>query len=538
MDVLSEFKNNSYCCVADPGGASKKYKENKEKKKRCITLFIVLDHLSKRIKDKRVMILGFGREGRSSLKLLYPLFSAKEFIIADGGDITEEDVKNVVSDPDNIRLICGKDYLEHFDECDIILKSPGIVLDEEHLSKVALINDKDDLDDTDDTDSGKPELSSQMQLIYECMRDHIIGITGTKGKSTTTTLTYHVLKEAGFNAYLGGNIGIPVFDLVNDISDKDDKVDRVDIVDRGDIFLVLEMSCHQLEYMNVSPKWAMLLNIYEEHLDHYGSFEKYEKAKRNIYVNQKPGDLLYVGAGFEPGTGLDRSRNIKYNGISKTVVYSEGNPDFDKDKIKLVGLHNYTDIAFVYSLCKDLSISDEVFKRALESYEPLPHRLERFGTYGGITWFDDSISTIDETTINALKTIQNTGSVLIGGMDRGISYVNLEEFLLSSFERNVILMDETGKRILNEISDILVGRGISFEKKETMITFKERGLVIHYTDKMEDAVKLAFKVTKAGESAVLSPAAASYNRFKNFEDRGRRFKELVAGYSVGQPAGQ
>ena len=500
-----------------PEALQKNIKENKEKKKRCITLFIVLDHLSKRIKDKRVMILGFGREGRSSLKLLYPLFSAKEFIIADGGDITEEDVKNVVSDPYNIRLICGKDYLEHFDECDIILKSPGIVLDEDHLSKVALINDKYDKYDTDDTECGKPELSSQMQLIYECMRDHIIGITGTKGKSTTTTLTYHVLKEAGFNAYLGGNIGIPVFDLVNDISDKDD------------IFLVLEMSCHQLEYMNISPKWAMLLNIYEEHLDHYGSFEKYEKAKRNIYVNQKPGDLLYVGAGFEPGTGLDKFRNIEYSGTCKTVVYSEGNPEFDKDKIKLVGLHNYTDIAFVYSLCKDLSISDEVFKRALESYEPLPHRLERFGTYGGITWFDDSISTIDETTINALKTIQNTGSVLIGGMDRGISYVNLEEFLLSSFERNVILMDESGKRILNEISDIIVNKGISFEKNEDMITFKGRGLTIHYTDKMEDAIKLAFKVTKAGESVVLSPAAASYNRFKNFEDRGRRFKELVAG---------
>ncbi len=446
----------------------------------------MIDYIRQRIQDKRVLILGFGREGQSTLKLFLEAGTAAQLAVGDQKILTTEDVGS-----EDITLCCGKDYQSYMDDYDLVMKSPGIVLER-------------------DISEYKAEIVSQMQLMFEFYRDRIIGITGTKGKSTTTTLLYHIMKEAGIPVILAGNIGIPVFDIVHDIAE--------------DSVLVLELSCHQLEYMTVSPKWGILLNIYEEHLDHYGTLDKYVASKEKIYVNQKDGDVLYVHPSVKPRDGECIATQILVDAIDITqenrvslcdtkIVYGEREFVIPTEQISLLGAHNYLDIAFVYGLCCDRGITDEQFLKGLKSYVPLPHRLQYVGTVDGVAYYDDSISTIDETTIQALNTIGNADTVLIGGMERDISYVNLERYLSESTVAHIILMEATGKRIYREIM-------------ENMPEFigKER---LYLVEHLEDAVKVAKEVTKKGCSCILSPAAASYGIFKNFEERGDVFQKLV-----------
>lgn len=462
----------------------------------------MIDYIRNRIKDKKVLILGFGREGKSTLKLFLEAGGARELTVGDLKEFSLKDLEYLQEDAaevqaagcEEISFICGPDYLKSMDDYDLVMKSPGIVLEkpaEEHQA----------------------EILSQMQLIFEVYRDRIIGITGTKGKSTTTTLLYHILKEAGISAVLAGNIGIPVFDIVHEIKE--------------DTLLILELSCHQLEFMTVSPKRGVLLNIYEEHLDHYGTMEKYVASKEKIYVNQLTGDLLYVHPSVAPRgdshkgahilVGTEEEVDIKSkNDIAlkgTEIFYGKRSFEIPVEKISLLGAHNYLDVAFVYGICCDLGINDGQFEKGLVSYVPLPHRLQYIGTVDGVAYYDDSISTIDETTIQALNTIQNADTVLIGGMDREISYANLENYLASSKVAHIILMEATGKRIYREIM-------------ENMPDFagKERLYVVEH---LQEAVSLAKEITTKGGSCILSPAAASYGIFKDFEKRGECFKRLV-----------
>lgn len=452
----------------------------------------MISYIHNRIQDKTILVLGFGREGKSTLKTLLQAGGAKKIAI---GDVKELDLSSeALKDPcfegldlSVIGFCCGDDYQDYIDQFDIVMKSPGIVLNK-NISEYSA------------------QILSQMQLIFEFYRNQIVGITGTKGKSTTTTLLHHILKESGRDAILAGNIGIPVFDIIPEI--------------KKDSLLVLELSCHQLEYMTVSPKWGILLNIYEEHLDHYGTMEKYVASKEKIYVNQKEKDLLFVSPEVKPRPNehqgickLIDDKKLKYDSTNLTILYEDRFITVNKHEINLLGAHNYLDIAFDYGVCVELGISDEEFVKGLKTYVPLPHRLQYIGTVNEVRYYDDSISTIDETAIQALKTLEDADTILLGGMDRGISYVNLEEFLAHDRIPHIILMEATGKRIYEEIQRDFK----DFEKPERL-------LVVEH---LEDAVKLAKEITKKGSSCVLSPAAASYGIFKNFEERGDVFKKLV-----------
>ena len=474
----------------------------------------MITYLANRIKDKSVLILGFGREGQSTLKAFLKAGSAKKITIADQKALSLEmevfaDAAYADYNLQSIDFCCGPQYQDFCDDYDLVMKSPGIVLKK-------------------DISMYETEILSQMQLFFEYYRDRIIGITGTKGKSTTTTLLHHILKESGRPAILAGNIGIPVFDILHEVTDES--------------IFVIELSCHQLEYMTISPKWGILLNIYEEHLDHYGTLEKYIASKKKIYENQKDGDYLFVNPDVKPETGRC-SANIKLVDIKHikpdcniesdkgvdiilnmpsdsdqmlpVISYQNRQCEIPTTEISLLGEHNYLDIAYVYGVCCELGIDDEEFVKGLQSYVPLPHRLQYIGTVNGVAYYDDSISTIDETTIQALNTIKNADTVLIGGMDRGISYVNLERYLAASKVAHIILMEDTGKRIYEEI-----------QSDYPDFLHKERLFVVNH---LEDAVRLAKQITKKGGSCILSPAAASYGIFKNFEERGDVFAQLVNG---------
>ena len=438
------------------------------------------------IKGKRILLLGYGREGQSTWNVLRRLGTYEALDIAD--------LKAPAALPeDGTVWHTGPDYQKCMDDYDVVFKSPGIVLERpENEYRCSIL--------------------SQTEVFFQCFRDQIIGITGTKGKSTVTTLLYHLLKQAGMDALLVGNIGIPALDHMEEV--------------KPDTRIVFELSCHQLEYMTVSPHIGILVNIHEEHLDHYGTMEKYVEAKHHIFKNQRPDDILICNVQCLPEEGTCPSGLIRagMDGSGKeldvvqeqdgTWVHFRGKSFcIPTDEIKLLGQHNYFDIGVAYGVCSILGMDDQVFARGLKTYEPLPHRLQYIGEREGVKYYDDSISTICDTTIQALKTLKDTDTVLIGGMDRGIDYRELIEYLSDCQAPHIILMEATGKRIYQEIHKYYP-------------EFKNRARLI-LAEHLEDGVKRARQITRPGTSCVLSPAAASYGIFRNFEERGETFSRLV-----------
>ncbi|MBQ6569070.1 MAG: UDP-N-acetylmuramoyl-L-alanine--D-glutamate ligase [Clostridia bacterium] len=372
-------------------------------------------------------------------------------------------------------IFAGDGYLDVLDSFDIVIKSPGLVLPKKFSEYKCLI-------------------TSQTELFFKRYRDQIIGITGTKGKSTVSSLTYHELSQNGIPALLAGNIGTPVFEIVDDIT--------------PETKIVLELSCHQLEYNHYSPALSVILNIYEDHLDHYGTHENYVNAKKNIYLHQKPLEMLYCGENFLP---------YKKENPSRTFVVKPDILPFkslsDIEGVKLRGEHNLSDCAFAYLIAKSLGVTDEGFIAALKTFNPLKHRLEPVANIGGIEYFDDSISTTVESSINAMKSIENAQTILLGGMDRGIDYSALVEYLATDCKlANIVFMYASGKRIYEMLSERCGG------------TFSKN---VYLTADLKEAVSVAKSITKPGGACILSPAAASYGYFKNFEERGDAFTKLV-----------
>jgi UDP-N-acetylmuramoylalanine--D-glutamate ligase len=386
--------------------------------------------------NKRVLIWGYGREGKSSESFIKSHCSTKALEIYEG-DISGIDTS----------------------EWDLILKSPGIVM----LDRI-------------------PKVTSQTEIFLDRYADQTVGITGTKGKSTTSSLMYEAVKACGRDTVLLGNIGKPCFDYIDEIKD--------------DTLIVFELSCHQLMHIDRAPAYSIFLNLYPEHLDYYGTVEKYFEAKANITTHQTRGNTVLLGKNV-PGIKTVANKRIVDN-VEKC------NHDFT---LKIPGEHNRLNAEFVRIMAVEvLGLKEEDVLRGMSGFNGLPHRLEYVGEYEGVKYFDDSISTIPEAAINAVKSLPNVGIVLVGGMDRGIDYSKLITYIKENKDITFVLMYETGKRI-----------GDSLGHSDNVV----------FASDLEEAVAVAVRIGKAGSSTVLSPAAASYGYFKNFEERGDRFKELV-----------
>ena len=444
----------------------------------------MIKDIYEQLRGKKILILGFGREGKAAYRFIRKELPNQVLTIADRREIDTRGVERAI-------VIMGQKYQEDLQKYDLILKSPGIVLEDKSPEIVKRV-------------------TSQTELFLNAFSRQVIGITGTKGKSTTATLTYHILKEAHPNCLLMGNIGIPAFDLCDQIDE--------------DTLIVYELSCHQLEYTHVSPHVAVLLNLFEEHLDHYGTYENYIYAKENICRYQKPDDLFICDILHADDVTPLAAKLITVSSENKRadLFVKDGVIHYDGHELAvgptdsmLVGKHNLYNIGVAYAVCRFYGVSDEQFMAALKTYEPLPHRLQNIGTYGGITFYDDSISTIGETTIQGMKSLPQVGTILLGGMDRGVDYTELARYLLISKVKNIILMPDTGKRIQQLLSVLSKG------------TFNEKNILLAET--LKEAVELAKKVTEKGEICLLSPGAASYGFFKNFEERGEYFQRYVRG---------
>lgn len=441
----------------------------------------LLDILKKMTAGKHILILGFGREGKSTLRRLLQAGTCASVTIADQAGADPGD--------DSIKVLSGPSYMDTLDDYDLVFKSPGIVLPRDPLTCDC-------------------QTTSQMEVFFTAYRRQIIGITGTKGKSTVTTLLHHILKENHRDAVLAGNIGIPAFDILEEIHEK--------------TWIICELSCHQLEYIHVSPHVAVLLNIHEEHLDHYGTMKNYIHAKQQIYLHQEPEDLLLCELSSLPSSNYCRARIYTVSDRFSTadvllsgtrIRFESGEFRIPAREIRLIGHHNHMDIAFDYAICHMLGLSDEEFEAALKTYEPLPHRLSFIGERDQVRYYDDSISTIGDATIQALKSVPNTGSILIGGMDRGIEYDDLILWLSEDPVPHIILMEATGRRIFREIQE----KYPDFRAPERLVL----------VDTLKEAVASARALTAPGAACILSPAAASYGIFRNFEERGDVFRDLV-----------
>ena len=385
------------------------------------------------IRGKKILIWGFGREGKST----------KSFL--ERNNIT-----------DDIEVFQGARDDFNIDDYDFVFKSPGIP----YLTK-------------------EDKITSQTELFMGMFRDQIIGITGTKGKSTTSSLMHHVIGECSdYKTVLVGNIGFPCLDMFEEIDDN--------------TIIVYELSCHQLNNITVSPHIGVFLNLYEDHLDYYKTREKYFQAKCGISNNQNENDYLI--------TGVDVP---EINTKAKRIVIDKVEPI----ELQIKGEHNVFNANVVKKVAVDiLGCDSKDVDKALYEFTGLAHRLQRVGELNGVEYYDDSISTIPEATIRATNSIPNAGTVLVGGMDRNIDYSKLISFIQEKKDILFVCMYASGKRIYDQVSDC-------------------KNVVL--VENLVQAVDYAKDNTKEGFACVLSPAAASYDSFKNFEERGDKFKEYV-----------
>ena len=454
----------------------------------------MLKDLLNYLEDKKILILGFGKEGRSTYNFLKKYFEEKKIFIADKDLTLIEKNPDLMEDMD-LELSLGENYLNGIDEFDLIIKAPGVSFKGMDIS------------------SFKEKITSELELFLEYIPCTTIGVTGTKGKSTTSSLMYSVLNENNKKTFLLGNIGVPIFEEIEEID--------------SNSYVVIELSSHALQYIKKSVNIAILLNIHEEHLDHYNDYEEYIRAKLNIGMYQNEDDYFIINYDDEETTKRVKSKEDFISNIRKVSIkekdttitaYLENNQIvIDNEKVidverllenmNLKGIHNVNNIMFVLVASKILNLDISKSLDAIFKFKPLEHRMEFVAKIDDVEYYNDSIATIPSSTINAIEAIKNIGTLIVGGKDRGINLDELYSYLINSDIENIICLPKTGEYIYDNL--------------------KNTNKNVVKVENLKDAVKIAKEVTLKGKVCLMSPAASSYGYFKNFEERGRLFKEYV-----------
>lgn len=433
----------------------------------------------KNLHNKKIALLGLGVENYAMLKFLLKKKVKAEFTICDQrdgeqlGDRVKEFVKNK-----NVSWKFGADYNKDLFEFDILFRSPGWPIlcpgIQEGLKK-----------------NKKIVLTSSMALFFAlCPTKNTIGVTGTKGKGTTSTLIFDILKAAKKRVWLGGNIGIAPFEFLPKMKKSD--------------WVVLELSSFQLEDLAVSPHVSVITNFYKEHLapadphnpNYHKSLKTYWEAKVNIVKFQKKGDCSILNKNLEA-----RIKKLEFKG---RVVY------FTKSELpsKLLGEHNRENIAAAVEVAKIIKIKNEIVKKAVAKYKGLEHRLEFVKEIGGVRYYNDSFATTPESSITALKSFDDPIILLAGGADKGADFKQFAKEIKKRVKFLVLLDGIATPRIKSELE------AIGFLEMQSVSNIK-------------DALALAKKKAEPGNVILLSTACASFGMFKNYKERGRLFKEEV-----------
>lgn len=433
---------------------------------------------------KKVFILGMGRSGVSVAKLLS---KKNTVLITDIKNDNLEEIKELENLGVNV-VITDKQVDIFESDFDVVVKNPGVKLDHPIVLKAKKYN---------------IPVITELEVAYRYLPDvKIVGITGSNGKTTTTTLAYKMLEKAGLPVHLAGNIGIPLCDKINEIKD-------------GDI-LVVEISSHQLANLDqFKVDIAALTNLSEVHLDHFGNYENYKNNKLRIFKYQTGNDIAIVNKGDSEVYELTKnilSKKLYFSSKGQADIYVKDgyiiyNDDrlFSLSDIKIKGMHNYENIMVAILIAKQFNVSDGIIMDVLKSFGGVEHRIEFVRELNGRQFYNDSKATNVMSTITALKSFDSDVILILGGLDRGHSFDDLIPYL--NYTKHIVCYGETKERI----KDFAIKNNIN----------------VVLVDNVSEAAKEAYAISKKGDIILLSPACASWDQFKSFEDRGNEFKKTV-----------
>lgn len=420
---------------------------------------------------KRILIIGYGVEGKATEAFLRKHCVNVEIGIADKNE--------------------GENYLKKQSAYDLAIKSPGV-----HPSLVTI------------------PYTTATNIFFANYKGKSIGVTGTKGKSTTSTLIYEILKKAKKDVYLGGNIGEPAINFLDKLNDAS--------------WTVLELSSFQLQDIKTGPNIAVVLMITSEHLDYHKDTMQYVQAKRNILKFQTRNDSAIFNRDYPASNESDmytegkvfyvsREREtdnacFAFDGKIKVRIRGQDAKIAKTSDIKLLGKHNIENVCAAVMAAKLVDIPTKVVTSVLNTFPGLPDRLEYVGEKLGISFYNDSLSTVPEATIEALETFSDkVGTLIAGGHERGIDYAELGKYLAKSSVKTLILFPPSGERLWNAV--VLAGGDKQIKKYDAY--------------SMHEAMVYASEETSQGKICLLSPASASFGIFKNYKDRADQFKKEI-----------
>lgn len=436
--------------------------------------------------NKKIFILGMARSGYEAAKLLSDYNN--EIIVTDGKEQKEELVSELESL--GVKVIITSDQISLPDDSfDYVIKNPGIKYDNPVVVKAKELGIK---------------VINEVEMAYSFLDKsvNIIGVTGSNGKTTTTTLISEFMKNSFDNVYLGGNIGIPLSNFVRDI--------------KSNSYLVLEISDHQLcDMYDFKTNVSVLTNITPTHLDFHKSYEVYQMTKKKIFNNHTSDDLAVINKDDEVSMKItDDIKSTKvYYGHDKTNlayydeegIYYDGKLVIKLDDIILKGKHNYQNIMGAIIAVKKYGVTDEVIQKVLKEFKGVEHRLEYVDTIDGVTYYNDSKATNCVSTITALNSFNQPTILLLGGYDRGHSFHDLDDSMKNV--KCVVCFGETKNRIEEFCNDLKIK--------------------CYKNDTLKEAMNVVKDICTPGDVVLLSPACASWDQYDKFEDRGDEFKNLV-----------
>ncbi|MFH1218474.1 MAG: UDP-N-acetylmuramoyl-L-alanine--D-glutamate ligase [Candidatus Peregrinibacteria bacterium] len=448
--------------------------------------------------QSKIAILGFGLEGRAIFKYLKK-HGYSNLTVCDGNVDLKKEMPQGVS----VRL--GKHYLEKLGDFDVIFRSPGIKYLEPSIQMAVK--------------SGK-EVTSPTAFFLEQTPCDVVGVTGTKGKGTTCTLIYKMLKKAGKDCYLGGNIGKPAVDFLDKL--------------KGGSLMVMEISSFQLQDLKVSPRYAVLLNTTTDHLDYHVDRGEYLQAKENLLAHQKRDsvavlNLDYEYCGYYKPLIRGKKKLVSVKRKVRDGAYVDGGwvwyANGGKGKklvrvgdVALVGSHNLENVMPALVIAKELGVSDKVIVEVVKSFKGLEHRLEFVRDLKGVRYYNDSFSTTPETSMAAVDSFDEPTVLIAGGFDKGLTYDQWAVKILTKPSLEVVILvgdtaDDMEKAIVNAEKKLGEAEGSPTK-------------VLRRGD-LDSAVMEAFALSRKGGVVVMSPAASSFDQFENYKKRGEKFRELV-----------
>ncbi len=453
----------------------------------------------KQLAEYQIIIFGLGREGLSTYRFLRSRLPNNNFILIDERPLpelhkvwTELIEENSQTQFTTSLTEISQDELRN----SMLFKTPGIPVSHPIVRKII--------------DAGS-QVSSNTQLFFDLVKEQnsldkkseliTIGITGTKGKSTTTSVIHHLLEKNKFESYIGGNIGRAAIDIWLEWNKNKNQKQS---------FFVLELSCHQLAELKSSPNIAVIQDIVSEHLDYYDDFEQYFQAKTQIARFQTKKDTIIVNKDSDTApklAKLSQASPINYSLKDKELIKIAKNT-------KLLGEHNLYNVMPAIIIGQKLDLSDEKITKAVKSFKSLAHRLEFVAEINGAKYYNDSISTVPEATLAALHTFKDEPVILIaGGYERQQEYKELAKEIIDQNVKALSLLPPTGGRLLAEINLLNPSNEL-------------RASIEEFSD-IQEAVYHAYRHAEKGDVILLSPGAASFNNFEDYVDRGNQFKEAV-----------